>query len=252
MRDNVTENKKSYYFYTDGSLKQIDNNIMMAIGWIQVESIDSKKIIAEFFAANIEWPSSMKAEIIAILSVLLVVTSNSNVVIYTDSQNAINQYNCYKSELSFKRKLKITGYLIWEIIIYLTTKYNINLRLIKIKSHVGNWGNDSANALVKKGLSEPRLQVIDKLIEDKAIMQWYNRTVEWRPRKFIKTLKTQPIDVDKKLLYKILNTKSSDSITTYETFKEVKRKMFKFKLMINELPVIENLKRRTKICIKMI
>jgi len=58
---------------------------MMAIGWIQVESIDSKKIIAEFFAANIEWPFSTKAEIIAILSVLLVVTSNSNVVIYTDS-----------------------------------------------------------------------------------------------------------------------------------------------------------------------
>ena len=188
------------------------------------------------------------------------VTLNSNVVIYTDSQNAINQYNCYKSELSFKRKLKITGYLIWKIILYLTTKYNINLRLIKIKSHVGNWGNDSADALAKKGLSEPRLQVMDKLIEDKAIMQWYNRTVEWRPRKFIKTLhgikntteennlhrSKKLIDVDKKLSYKILNTKSSDSITKYETFKEVKRKMFKFKLMINELPVIEKLKKRTK------
>jgi len=121
----------------DGSLKQIDNNIMMAIGWIQIESIDSKKIIAEFSAANIEWPSSTKAEIIVILSVLIVVTSNSNVVIYTDSQNAINQYNCYKSELSFKRKLKITGYLIWKIILYLMTKYNINLRLIKIKVTLG-------------------------------------------------------------------------------------------------------------------
>ena len=125
LQDNVINNRKSYQFYTDGSLKQIDNNIVMAIGWIQVESINSKKIIAEFNAANIEWPSSTKAEIIAILSALLVVTSNSNVVIYTDSQNAITQYNCYKSELSFKRKLKITGYLIWEIILYLTTKYNI-------------------------------------------------------------------------------------------------------------------------------
>ena len=81
--------------------------------------------------------------------------------------------------------------------------------------------------------------------------------MEWRPRKFIKTLhgikntteennlhrSKKLIDVDKKLSYKILNAKSSDSITTYETFKEVKRKMFKFKLMINELPVIENLKK---------
>ena len=188
------------------------------------------------------------------------VTSNSNVVIYTDSQNAINQYNCYKSELFFKRKLKITGYLIWEIILYLTTKYNINLKLIKIKSHVGNWENDSADTLAKKGLSEPRLQIMDKLIEDKAIMQWYNRTVKWQLRKFIKILhgikntteennlhrSKKLIDVDKKLSYKILNNKSSNSITIYETFKEVKRKMFKFKLMINELPVIENLKRHTK------
>ena len=54
-------------------MKQIDNNIIMAIGWIQVESIDSKKIIAEFSAANIEWPSSTKAEIIAILLALLMV-----------------------------------------------------------------------------------------------------------------------------------------------------------------------------------
>src|ERR1043166_5643843 len=85
LRDNVIKNRKSYHFYTDSSLKKIDNNIVMAMGWIQVESIDSKNIIAEFNAANIEWPSSTKAEIIAILSALLVVTSNSNVIIYTDS-----------------------------------------------------------------------------------------------------------------------------------------------------------------------
>ena len=41
------------------------------------------------------------------------------------------------------------------------TKYNIDLKLIKIKSHVGNWGNDSADNLAKKGLSEPRLQIMD-------------------------------------------------------------------------------------------
>src|ERR1043166_8630683 len=68
LRDNVIKNRKSYHFYMDGSLKQIDNNIVMAMGWIQVESIDSKNIIAEFNAANIEWPSSTKAKIIAILS----------------------------------------------------------------------------------------------------------------------------------------------------------------------------------------
>ena len=87
-----------------------------------------------------------------------------------------------------KRKLKITGYLIWETVLYLTTKYNISLQLIKVKSHDGNWANDYADNLAKKGLFEPRLQITDNLIENKAILQWYNRTVEWRPRKFVKTL----------------------------------------------------------------
>ena len=54
------------------------------------------------------------------------------------------------------------------------------------------------------------------------------------------------ISVDKNISYKILNTKPSESNNRYETFKDVKRKMFKFKLMINELPVIEKLKIRTK------
>ena len=112
-----------------------------------------------------------KAKIIAILSVLLVVTSNSNVIIYTNNQNVINQYNCYKLELFFKRKLKITRYLIWEIMLYLTIKYNIDLKLIKIKSYDDNWKNDSADILAKRALLESRLQVMDKLIENKAIMQ---------------------------------------------------------------------------------
>ena len=63
----------------------MDNNIIMAIEWIQVESKNSKKIIAEFSTANIEWSSSTKAEVIVILSALLVIASNSNVTVYTNN-----------------------------------------------------------------------------------------------------------------------------------------------------------------------
>ena len=69
-------------------------------------------------------------------------------------------------------------------------------------------------------------------------MQWYNRTVEWRPRKFIKTLheikntieennlhrSKKLTGIDKKMSFKILNTKSSKSNTRYEIFKEIKEK----------------------------
>src|SRR5271170_6616620 len=34
LNDNIVENRHSYHFYTDGSLKQIDKELIMAIGWI--------------------------------------------------------------------------------------------------------------------------------------------------------------------------------------------------------------------------
>ena len=53
-------------------------------------------------------------------------------------------------------------------------------------------------------------------------------------------------NIDKKMSYKILNA-NRDNTTTgrqYLTFKENKKKAFKFKLMINELPILEKLKIR--------
>ena len=56
--------------------------------------------IHKFNAKTKGWPSSTRAEIIAILITLLVVKKHSVVNIYTDSKNTISTFNSYKAKFS--------------------------------------------------------------------------------------------------------------------------------------------------------
>ena len=89
---NLQNDRPIWEFYTDGSLKTIDNHKKMAVGWILVNTNDTNTIEVEFLAANFGWPSSTKAEVLAILSTILVIPPYSNMKIYTDSRNAIQQF----------------------------------------------------------------------------------------------------------------------------------------------------------------
>ena len=99
------------------------------------------------------------------------------------------------------------------------------------------------------------------MITDKFIPTWYNITIESNPRSFVKSLyqiRNEELadnlhrmkkfeKANKKLSYKILNTKiDQENKGNYESFKDARFKNFRFKLMINELPVIEKLKIRSK------
>ena len=151
---NIQNNRPIWEFYTDGSLKTIDDQKKMAVGWILVNTNDTNTIKVEFSAANFGWPSSTKAEVLAILSTILVVPPHSSMKIYTDSKNAIQQFEQYKKELSVRRQLKINNQISWNTITYLLKKYNINLELIKVKAHSDNWGNNEADKMANKGLYE--------------------------------------------------------------------------------------------------
>jgi len=138
-QSNIKNNNRPIWeFYTDGSLKTIDNTKKMAIGWILVNTNNSNSIEVEFSAVNFGWPSSTKAEVLAILSTILVVPPHSKMKIYTDSKNAIQQFEQYKKELSVRRQLKINNQISWNTITYLLVKYNIDLELIKVKAHSNN------------------------------------------------------------------------------------------------------------------
>ena len=56
-------------FYTDGSLQRDPNNIVaMGFGWVLVNNE-----AIEFSASAVLWPSSTKAEILAVLTALMII-----------------------------------------------------------------------------------------------------------------------------------------------------------------------------------
>src|SRR5207248_11090390 len=91
----------------------------MAMGWILVDQNDDSLVLEEFSAKNFGWPSFTKAKIVMVLSAILTVIPDSKVLVYTDSNNVVSQYNQFKSELSNRRKLKIIGHISWNTIILL-------------------------------------------------------------------------------------------------------------------------------------
>ena len=79
----------------------------MGISWIQIEN---EMEIHKFNAKTKGWPSSTRAEIIAILTMLLVVKKHSVVNIYTDSKNTISTFNSYKAKFSnYRSYVKLEG-----------------------------------------------------------------------------------------------------------------------------------------------
>ena len=111
--------------YTDGSLK----NNQMGIGWIIKTEHQDYTFQAR---TNNHFPSSTKAELLAILSALITIPPHTTVELYTDSQAAINsiQTQTSKEQIKWKRKLKnqITLNNIQQII----TTLNIQLNLHKV------------------------------------------------------------------------------------------------------------------------
>ena len=242
-KSNFKHNRKSYKFYTDGSLKKSNDEIIMALGWVLVDQNDDSLVLEEFSAKNFGWPSSTKAEIVAVLSAILTVIPDSKVLIYTDSNNVVSQYNQFKSELSNRRKLKIVGHISWDTIILLVKKYRIDLKFIKVKAHNGIWANEEADKLAKKGLLEEPIQFNDRLITNKFIPMWYNMTIENNPRTFVKTLyqicneeladnlkrMKRFENANKRLSYKILNRRiNHENNSNHETFKDARFQKLSF------------------------
>ena len=121
-------------------------------------------------------------------------------------------------------------------------------------------GNNEADRVANKGLYDDYWITNDHLVTSKYNIAWYNIKVEMDARKFTKilnqtkrSLESENLkrieklsNIDKKISYKILNANRDNTSTgrQYLTFKENRRKAFKFKLMINELPTLEKLKMR--------
>jgi ribonuclease HI len=263
---NEISNLKDYTFYTDGSLlqKHQSSQIDMGLAWIQVENENSNQIISSFKASNYGWPSSTKAEVLAIYTALLAVVADSHVKIYTDSAVAISQYNSFKNTRSERKKGKINQKNIWEVIFGLIKKYNLKVELFKVQAHTGIWGNEKADILAKEGVDDFRILTNNTISNSPYHLSWYGIEVQQNDRKFVKKLNIirNEINVDKLKRMKDLN-ENTDKKLSFSILRENREKedfdnnnkrplslrgnrfkSFKFRKMIGELPTLEKLKQR--------
>src|SRR5207247_10644993 len=116
-------------------------NLKMGYGWIGFDSDMNQ--IDSFYASTNLWPSSIRAEISALLSILLVIPTKCSIHLYTDSDNLIQGLKLLINNRSkfIASKLRLNNYVLWDYIEGLFTKKFITIIKIKVKEHEWNSKN---------------------------------------------------------------------------------------------------------------
>ncbi|EXX70865.1 hypothetical protein RirG_083660 [Rhizophagus irregularis DAOM 197198w] len=137
-------------FYTDGLLVRGDDIPTMGYGWIFTTDMNAN---ITYLGASREWASSTKAKLLAIITALIVCPPNSNITIYTDSNNCINTFNNLRSpKLTARHFQKINNCTLWNMLKHIILTLKLNVILLKVKAHSEDALNDAANTLAKEGL----------------------------------------------------------------------------------------------------
>ena len=248
--------KKNLIAYTDGSLK----NNYMGMGWTIWDDEEKEKLI-EFKGSNKGFPSSTKAELMAILTLILVLEKGTEIEIYTDSLNAIQNIGKFDSLFSKRKKLKEKNYRILQNIKCIQDRLNIKCKLTKVKAHDGILGNEEVDVLAKEGIEE--MSVSNKNVIGTEIydFNWYGIKVEEDIKSFLinawkeqynkeennlSRMKNLDEEVDKNLSFEVWKGKNTKEQKVESLLKQSEKKCFKIKRMLDELPSLEKLKIRKK------
>ncbi|PKB99565.1 hypothetical protein RhiirA5_429502 [Rhizophagus irregularis] len=249
-------------FYTDGSL--IDNgseSCSMSFGFAQACDLSPKVL---FTSTCQHWPSSYRPESLAILTAIIVSPINADVMIYTDSQSAIDTWLQFRStnfdpHLRSIFKLR-SNHIVWNQINEIVTSLNLKLQLIYVKAHSGDPWNEFIDSKCSEVHNNNNSSIITLLTDNMKnihyILNWNNIEVEQSPRKFIsqtskvrgfeeffnlaRNVKYRRTNIDWKSTFEVLSGDDPSNITT---FKSSRKKAEKLKFLMEELPTIEQIKK---------
>ncbi|CAB4379139.1 unnamed protein product [Rhizophagus irregularis] len=177
-----------FHFYTDGSIGNKAPFQTYIQGVKQNRSCNGRRIDQDVsFSCGIKYhPSSTRSELLAIMTALLAIPSNTELTIYTDSQAAIDGINRISDALNRRGRklLKLNNYVILFTIHDLIITKSLKLNLIKVREHSGDYWNDMADEIAK---NEREIAGIDRHIrsftrfvaESLEEVQWsFNK--QWR------------------------------------------------------------------------
>ncbi|POG62909.1 ribonuclease H-like domain-containing protein [Rhizophagus irregularis DAOM 181602=DAOM 197198] len=168
-------------FFTDGSYDSTNSQagFPMGYGWTTSNLFNSNITYngsLQFF------PSSTKAETMAILTALVVCPEFGKIVIHTDSQAAIDSFHKSKNlhTISPRRFNKINNNILWSSIHFTIKSLSLKVKLLKVKAHSGNQFNDIADIQAKLGRTQPIPTTIihDHLPNQTITLNW-NNEVPW-------------------------------------------------------------------------
>src|SRR5207247_10417796 len=137
-------------FYSDGSLSfNTSFNLKMGFGWNCYDT--NFNLITSFNASTQYWPSSTRAELSALLSIIMVVPINSSVHVYTDSQTLIQGFDNIKQSNNASRRqyLKKQNYVMWSCIENIYKSHNLSITLYKVQKQAEDLYNKITDAVAK-------------------------------------------------------------------------------------------------------
>ena len=170
----ANSNLLEFTFYTDGSVINLGNSqCSMGIAWIQVFK---DQIIHQFSAQIQNWPSSYKAELVAILLAICTCPRNSTIHIYTDSQSIISKYKSLLYSIYNPNKIYSYNYWpIWHTLFNLIQSYSYTIIFHKVLAHSDNKLNNYANKLAKEHTNSSLLEFLPNNIYNPSFFLQYKQ-----------------------------------------------------------------------------
>ena len=259
--------KTTYEFYTDGSLKNRGyDNSLMGSAWIQTLGPNPN---TTFQNSSLNWPSSSKAEAIAIFTALLTVPKSRKVEIFTDSQTCIDilhKLQIPHPKFTRRKLFKIKNWSIWIKIKEAIQSKELKVKLTKVKAHEGDYFNERADQLAKEALNSPALIIKDREASSISVVPlWNNIIIDIPIREFVKEINKKAINkrwTEQRRNTRLFNQEIlEEELYEWKMFwekqnkkkfitspQDSKKKAFWIKLAQNELPTLDNLAtRRPKI-----
>ena len=254
-----------FEFYTDGSLNNSFIMGQMKAGWMMTKPKTNPNL--QFISNVTEYPTSTKAELMAILLTLIVVPKKAEVTIYSDSQAAINMIETVKNTTNNRVWKQFNHNITLLTIKQMVREQQLKVKLIKVKAHSNDICNNIIDASVrinsKTWLHHETIHLKPDFIKGTIFIPAFkNKIIEVPIKRFIKginnstnmlrwssqnrtqeTLGSQKM-IDTNWSYSAIATHPSAMFTHPNSFEDTRARSFRLKIQNEELPTITKLHLR--------